>query len=63
MVPFERSPLGGSMRVTRLNDILNELLIPFDYDEVFLNTLNRSYEFMKDGELIASFKAELKEEV
>lgn len=55
------------MIVTRLNDILNdilnELLIPFDYDEVFLNTLNRSYEFMKDGELIASFKEELKEEV
>jgi hypothetical protein len=47
------------MVVTRLNDILDELLLPFDYDEVFRNTLNRSYEFMKDGELIA----ELKEEV
>jgi hypothetical protein len=44
------------MIVTRLNDILDELLIPIDYDEVFLNTLTMRYEFMKDGELIAELK-------
>jgi hypothetical protein len=47
------------MVVTRLNDILDELLLPFEYDEVFHNTLTRSYEFMKDGELIAELKEEL----
>ena len=44
------------MKATRLNDTLNELLIPIEYDAVFFNTLTMSYEFMKDGELVAELK-------
>jgi hypothetical protein len=32
---------------------MDGLIVPFDYDEIFYNTLTRSYEFILEGELIA----------
>jgi hypothetical protein len=43
--------------INKLSDILDELILPFKYDEIFYNSLISSYEFMMDGELMAELKA------
>ena len=40
-------------------DESKELEPPFAYDEIFYNQMTRSYEFMKDGVLVAELKAHL----
>jgi hypothetical protein len=43
--------------INKLSDILDELILPFEYDEIFYNTLRQTYEFMMDGELMTELKA------
>ena len=40
-------------------DEFKKLDLPFAYDEVFYNQLTQSYEFMKDGVLVAVIKSQL----
>jgi hypothetical protein len=37
--------------ITYFPDLLEDLTLPFDYDEVVRNTLTGSYEFMKEGQM------------
>ena len=41
-----------------MEDVLKNFLVAFDYDEIYYNSLNRTYELVREGEVVAELSAD-----